>query len=178
MEWTVHGERTLYDSEWMRLALVDVELPSGPRFEHHVLRMPAEAAGVVVDDPARGVLLLWRHRFITDRWGWEIPAGGLDEDEAPDVGAARETLEESGWRPRSLELLASYNPMPGGVDQTFHLFLAEGADEVGEPTDPTESERVEWVSLEVVREAIVDGRIVEGMTLTALSLALATGRIA
>ena len=51
MEWTVHGERTLYDSEWMRLALVDVELPSGPRFEHHVVRMPAEAAGVVVDDP-------------------------------------------------------------------------------------------------------------------------------
>ena len=51
MEWTVHGERTIYDSEWMRLALVDVELPSGARFEHHVLRMPAEAAGVVVDDP-------------------------------------------------------------------------------------------------------------------------------
>jgi nucleoside-diphosphate-sugar epimerase len=60
------GERTIYDSEWMRLALVDVELPSGSRFEHHVLRMPAQAAGVVVDDPDRGVLLLWRHRFIND----------------------------------------------------------------------------------------------------------------
>jgi len=36
----VHGERTLYDSDWMRLTLVDVELPSGERFEHHVVRFP------------------------------------------------------------------------------------------------------------------------------------------
>ena len=73
MEWTVHGERSVYESEWMNLSLVDVELPSGKRFEHHVLRMPCDAAGVVVDDPDRGVLLLWRHRFISDTWGWEVP---------------------------------------------------------------------------------------------------------
>ena len=73
MEWTVHGERSVYESEWMSLSLVDVELPSGKRFEHHVLRMPCDAAGVVVDDPERGVLLLWRHRFISDTWGWEVP---------------------------------------------------------------------------------------------------------
>ena len=78
----------------------------------------------------------------------------------------------------ALEPLASYNPMPGGVDQTFHLFLSAGAEQVGEPTDPSESERVEWVPIDTVREAIVDGRIVEGMSITALALALATGRIA
>ena len=179
MRWTVHGERFVYESDWMSMSLVEVEPPGSEPFEHHVVRMPRAAAGTVVWDPAsRRVLLLWRHRFITDRWGWEIPAGGLDEGEGPDDGARRETLEESGWRPLALEPLASYNPMPGGVDQTFHLFLATGAEEVGAPTDPTESERVEWVPLDTVREAIVDGRIVEGMSITALSLALATGRIA
>jgi 8-oxo-dGTP pyrophosphatase MutT (NUDIX family) len=162
----------------MSLALVDVEPPGHARFEHHVLRMPRAAAGTILHDrEADRVLLLWRHRFITDRWGWEIPAGGLDEGETPEQGAEREAVEEAGWRPRSLELLASYNPMPGGVDQTFHLFLADQLEHVGEPTDPAEAERVEWVPLDVVRDALVDGRIVEGMTLTALSLALATGRI-
>jgi hypothetical protein len=29
---------------------------------------------VVMDEDDR-VLLLWRHRFITDTWGWEVPAG-------------------------------------------------------------------------------------------------------
>ena len=90
MKWTVHGERVIYDSPWVRLALTDVEIPGGPRFEHHVVRMPAEAAGTVVVDPARGVLLLWRHRFTTDTWGWEVPAGRVDEGETPIEAAARE----------------------------------------------------------------------------------------
>lgn len=179
MRWIVHGERYVYESDWMSMSLVEVEPPGTEAFEHHVVRMPRPASGTVVWDPDRAaVLLLWRHRFITDRWGWEIPAGGLEVGESPEAGAVREAVEESGWRPRALELIASYNPMPGGVDQVFHLFLADGADEVGLPTDPTESERVEWVPLTTIREALVDGRIVEGMTLTALSLALATDRIA
>jgi hypothetical protein len=78
MRWRVHGERPIYESEWLRLVLTDVEIPGGERFEHHVVRVPNQAAGTVVRDEQRGVLLLWRHRFITDTWGYEIPAGGLN----------------------------------------------------------------------------------------------------
>lgn len=46
----------------------DVEIPGGPRFDHHVLRFPRVSVGAVVVDPDR-VLLLWRHRFTTNRWG-------------------------------------------------------------------------------------------------------------
>ena len=77
MRWIVHGERALYSSPWVGLRMVDVEIPGGERFEHHVVRVPRQAAGCVVHDPDRGVLLLWRHRFITDTWGWEIPAGAF-----------------------------------------------------------------------------------------------------
>lgn len=175
MRWTVHGERYLHESDWMSLLLVDVEIPGGRRFEHHVLRYPRAAAGTIVFDPQRSsVLMLWRHRFITDQWGWELPAGGLEEDETPDEGARREAVEETGWQPRSLAHLTSYNPMPGGIDQVFHVFVAHGAEQVGEPSDPAESERIEWVPLAELRSALTDGRIVEGMTLTALALAFAT----
>ena len=53
MRWTVHGERALYSSPWVSLVLVDVELPEGERFEHHVVRLPAPAASCLVDDPER-----------------------------------------------------------------------------------------------------------------------------
>ncbi len=112
----MHGERVIYDSEWIRLALADVELPSGKRFEHHVVRMPYVAAGTVVDDPDRGVLLLWRHRFTTDTWGWEIPAGRVDEGETPAEAATRETVEEAGWRPGPLTLMTAYYPHNGLSD--------------------------------------------------------------
>jgi 8-oxo-dGTP pyrophosphatase MutT (NUDIX family) len=170
--WTVHGERTLYDSPWVRLALVDVEIPGVRRFEHHVVRVPRPAAGVVVHDPDRGVLLLWRHRFITDSWGYEIPAGGVDEGETPEQAAAREVLEETGWRPGPLRELAVYHPSNGLNDQTFHLFVADGATHVGEPTDTSESERVEWMPEDALAAIVRQGDVRDGLSLTALSMAL------
>jgi 8-oxo-dGTP pyrophosphatase MutT (NUDIX family) len=173
MEWTVHGERRVYDNEWMRVALVDVELPSGARFEHHVLRMPAQASGVVVDVADRGVLLLWRHRFITDTWGWELPAGRVDAGETAIEAGARETLEETGWQPGPLVPMFSYFPHNGTSDMTFNLFVATSATHVGDPADPDESERVEWVSWDTIRSEIAAGRIRDGMSLTGLLYRLA-----
>jgi 8-oxo-dGTP pyrophosphatase MutT (NUDIX family) len=128
-----------------------------------------------VHDPDRGVLLLWRHRFITDTWGWEIPAGRVDDGEDPAEGAAREVLEETGWRPGPLRPLVVYQPTNGLSDQRFHLFAAEGAEPVGEPSDPTESERIEWVPLGRLRAAVAAGEVVDGLSLTALLYAMAFG---
>lgn len=177
MEWTVHGERPIYESEWVRLTLVDVEVPGGERFDHHVVRSPQPAAGVVAVDAGRGVLLMWRHRFITDSWGWEIPAGRLDAGEAPVDAAAREMLEETGWAPRSLRPLVSYHPQIGLSDQTYHVFSAAGADEMGLPTDPGESERIEWVPFPEAVELVLGGGVVDGLSLVGLFHAMATGLI-
>jgi 8-oxo-dGTP pyrophosphatase MutT (NUDIX family) len=130
--------------------------------------MPAQASGVVVEDPDRGVLLLWRHRFATDTWGWEVPAGRIDPGETPEEAGRRETLEETGWEPGPLTRLTTYFPHNGTSDATFHLFRADGATHVGDPSDPTESERVEWRTWEDVRAAVAAGEVRDGLSLTAL----------
>jgi 8-oxo-dGTP pyrophosphatase MutT (NUDIX family) len=168
MKWIVHGERLLYESQWMNLALTDVEIPGGARFEHHVIRAPAGASGTVITDTDRGVLLVWRHRFATDTWGWEVPAGRIDAGETPEAAALRETLEETGWRPGPLTHLTTYHPNNGQSDLRFHLFHAEGATYVGDPTDWAEVERVAWLSLDDVRDAVATGQVVDGLSLTAL----------
>lgn len=172
MEWTVHGERTLYESEWVTLGVADVEVPGIRRFDHHVVRV-GPAAGVVVVDPDRGVLLLWRHRFVTDTWGWEIPAGRIDEGETEVDAAARETLEETGWRPGPLRPLVRFFPSNGLSDQEFVIFTADSARHVGDPADPSESSRVEWVPLDRLREEIAAGAMRDGLSLTACCYALA-----
>jgi 8-oxo-dGTP pyrophosphatase MutT (NUDIX family) len=177
VRWTIHGERPIYDSEWMRLVLVDVEIPGGDRFDHHVVRYPQAASGTVVVDPDRGVLMLWRHRFITDTWGWEIPAGRVEPGETPDDAARRETEEETGWRPGPLRALGAYAPSNGSTDQIFHVFVADGATHIGEPTDVGESERIAWVPVAEVRDLIATGQITDGLSLTSLLWALATAAI-
>jgi 8-oxo-dGTP pyrophosphatase MutT (NUDIX family) len=170
VEWIVHGERALYESEWVNLALVDIEIPDERRFDHHVVRVPRAAAGAVVHRPGE-VLLLWRHRFITDTWGWEIPAGKIEDGETPVEGAAREALEETGWQPGPMRHVTSFHPTNGLSDQTFHIFLADGATHVGDPTDRSEATSIEWVAVERVRELIEAGDVRDGLSLCALAVA-------
>ena len=168
MKWIVHGERVVYDNEWIRLALTDVEIPGERRFEHHVIRMPADAAGTLIYDDHLGVLLLWRHRFVTDTWGWEVPAGRVDPGETPIQAAAREAYEETGWKPGPIRHLTTYFPHNGLNDCAFHLFAADGAAHVGDPTDPSESERIEWLPLDRLRDEVRSGNIRDGLSLTAV----------
>jgi 8-oxo-dGTP pyrophosphatase MutT (NUDIX family) len=168
VEWIQHGERSIYESPWVSLRLVDVEVPGGERFEHHVIRRHLPAAGCVVHDPERGVLLIWRNRFITRTWGWEIPAGRVEEGEDPAAAAAREVLEETGWRPGPVRHLFGFFPTNGISDGRFEIFAAAGAAHVGDPTDPSEAARVEWVPVDRVRELIATGEVKDGLSLTGL----------
>lgn len=177
MRWTVHGERAVYSSPWMSVHLVDVEPPGSERFEHHAIRMPAAAAGVVLYDPRpdRGVLLLHRHRFIGDFWGWEIPAGRIEAGESPEAAARRESREEVGWEPATLTPLTTYRYASGSSDGQFTLFLGTDVREVGPPTDTAESDRIEWMAPAAVRELIASGHLLDGLSLTALLWAFTFG---
>jgi len=173
MQWKVHGQRSLYTSDWVNLDLFDVELPDGRQLEHHVIRMPKQSIATLVLDVEQRALLIWRHRFITDSWGWEIPAGWTDGSEAPIDAARREVEEETGWRPGPLKSLCTYNALPGISDARFHLFTADGATYQGPPVDSTEADRVEWVPISRVGALIERDELADGPTLTALTLVLA-----
>jgi 8-oxo-dGTP pyrophosphatase MutT (NUDIX family) len=170
MRWTVHGERPLYADEWLDIRLADVELPDGRHLEHRLIRTAPGAGCVTVKDGR--VLLLWRHRFITGTWGWEIPVGRIDPGEDPAHAAVRETVEETGWRPGALAPLLRVEPTPGISDSVHHVYLAHGAEHVGPPEDDFESDHVSWVPLTDVPALISRGEISTGTTLAALLYAL------
>ena len=122
------------------------------------------------------VLLMYRHRFITDTWGWEIPAGAVDEHESLEAGAIREAVEESGWRPLTLTPLCRFFPANGVLGQTFHIFVSRDAVEVGEP-DVNEATRIEWFAPDEVRSLLQQGEITDGLSFGAVTYALATGAL-
>lgn len=178
-QWTVHGERVIDDTRRAVLSVADVELPDGVRFEQYVLRVPAAAIVVVLNDSSE-VLMMWRHRFILDRWVWELPGGYLDPGEDAVACAAREVEEETGWRPRSMEPLLTFQPMVGTVDQPNIIYLSRGAEHTGAAPDVNEAERIGWIPLGEVSQHLRDGTIVGAGSvagLLAVLLARAEGRL-
>ncbi|MGK4578597.1 NUDIX hydrolase [Kitasatospora sp. HPMI-4] len=164
MRWTVHGERTLLDTPWVRLRSLDVRQPDGVRTDYHVVRLRDVAVTAAVDDQRR-VLMLWRHRFVTDTWAWELPMGLIEDGETPAAAAARELEEETGWRPEAMRELIYAQPAAGITDSQHFVFRADGARRVSEPTERNESDQLEWIPLTRIPGMIARRKIVSSATL-------------
>ncbi|WP_245554590.1 NUDIX hydrolase [Actinosynnema mirum] len=162
----------MYESPWVTVGLADISVPSGERFEHHTVAFPAAAMTVVLDDAGDNVLLSWRHRFAPDVWNWELPGGIVEDGEAPAITAAREVEEETGYRPRSMEHLVTFEPAVGMLRNPNHVYLAKGAELVGEASELNEG-RFEWVPLKTVPDLIRTCSVVNSGSLVGLLHVLA-----
>ncbi|MGI5287111.1 NUDIX domain-containing protein [Nonomuraea polychroma] len=165
MLWQVHSEKTLYAAPSADVRIADVELPDGRHRDHHLIRT-TPAAGAVVTDEQDRVLLIWRHRFITDSWGWEIPLGEVVEGEMPQAAAAREVEQKTGWRPGLLRPLLAVQPDNRLTDTLHYVYRAESATRLGPPADPWG--RIDWLPMSGIRRLIDNGDIICGTTLSSL----------
>lgn len=158
MRWKNLGEHTVYENPWLRMNLADVELPDGRHLDHYVIRQRPVALATAVNE-ANEVLLIWRHRFITDSWGFELAAGVVEDGEDIEAAAAREMLEETGWRPGPLKHLLTVEPSNGMTNSRHHIYWSTSAEHIGDPEDAIESSRREWVPLAGVPDLIASGKI-------------------
>lgn len=165
--WKNLGEHEVYSNPWLRINLADVELPDGRHLDHYLMRLRPVALCTAVNAGGE-VLLLWRHRFITDTWGWELAAGVVEDGESLEAAAAREMLEETGWRPGPLKHLMTVEPSNGLSDALHHVYWSESAEYVGHPEDDFESERREWVPLSLVPELVAKGSVRSANAVSAL----------
>jgi 8-oxo-dGTP pyrophosphatase MutT (NUDIX family) len=175
VRWTVHGRQPIYESRWVSLDLIDVEPAGGERYDHHVVGIPYEAVSVVVRHPDHGVLLLYRHRFITDTAGFELPAGGIDQGESVADAATREVLEETGWTVSTPQIFMTANASDGVSDQKFHFAYAEALEQAHEPEDAHEADRLYWVPTDQLPDLIKAGEVPGCPTMAGLLYALTFG---
>ncbi|GGQ86430.1 NUDIX hydrolase [Streptomyces asoensis] len=169
MQWTKQNEQTVYENRWFSVNLADVELPDGRHLDHFLIRLRPVAVATVVNQ-ADEVLLLWRHRFITDSWGWELAAGVVEDGEDIARAAARELEEETGWRPGPLRHLMSVEPSNGLTDAVHHIYWSDDGEYVGHPVDDFESDRREWVHLGLVPGMVARGEVPAANMAAALML--------
>jgi len=141
--------------------------PDGKTLAREIVCHPGSVVLLPLLEDGR-VVLIRNYRVAVEDWLVELPAGTLSRGEEPLAAAHRELAEETGYRARSLELLLSFYPSPGILDERMHLFLATGLDPG--PTELDAGEQIEpclvpWPeALQMAR----DGRIRDAKTLTGL----------
>ncbi|MGH2555631.1 MAG: NUDIX hydrolase [Actinomycetota bacterium] len=153
--------------EAFRGKLIRVAVEQWPAGEREVVRHPGACAVVALTETGE-VLLVRQMREPIRETLLEIPAGVYDvEGEDPSGCAARELMEETGYRATNLEPLATIVTSPGFTDERIDLFMARAEDSGG----PAE-EGVEVVSIPLAEaiEATRDGRIRDAKSLVGLLL--------
>ena len=161
------AHRRVYEGKVLSLDVDEVEEPGGVKATREVVRHAGSVATLAVDDRGRA-LLVRQFRYAVGQAVWELPAGRRDGGEAPEAGARRELIEETGVVAAHMELLAEFFTTPGFCDERMWLFRASGLT-LG-IAQPEADERIEmrWFTPAEVDAALADGTVREGKTLVAL----------
>jgi ADP-ribose pyrophosphatase YjhB (NUDIX family) len=165
--WRNLGEQPVVETPWFKLRQARVELPGGRQLDHYLLRLPPLTMTAMLDAEDR-VLLLWRHRFIPDSRGWELPSGIAAPGGDLAATASRQALAESGWEAVAPRPLLTLGQNSGLTDSAVHVFVTRQAVRRGPPEADFEAERIEWIPLADAPALIAGGQVRDASTAAAL----------
>ncbi len=119
------AEPVLLTASRFRVVRVEQVTSDGRRRSREIVRHPGAVVLLPLVDNDH-VCLIRNYRVSINATLIELPAGTLEPDEPPAATAARELLEETGYVAEQLELLHTYYPSPGIMDERMYLFVARG----------------------------------------------------
>jgi ADP-ribose pyrophosphatase len=148
--------------------------PDGRRGEFWLLDVPDWVNVVPVLAPPGGeakFLMVRQFRHGSGTITTEVPAGIVERGEDPRAAAARELLEETGFRAGRLSLLGKVQPNPALMGNWCHTYLAEDlAPAEGSHADPMELLEAIAVPVAEVDKRMGTGEYVNSLAVLALGL--------
>jgi ADP-ribose pyrophosphatase len=164
----------VYEGRLFRVLHDKLIEPTGKPSERDVIRHNGSVVILAVDkskskkDP--WIVMEHQYRHAAKQYLWELPAGKLEPNEDPLLGAQRELEEETGYRAKKWKPLVEYYGSPGFLGESMKVFLAEGL--MAGDAHPEDDEDIEFrlVKLSEIVEMIEKGAIKDGKTLCSVLL--------
>lgn len=163
------ASRTIYNGRIFDIRIDEIR-EGEKQYEREIVEHKGGAVIVPVFDDGT-VALVRQYRHAAGGFLLEIPAGMLDDNEDPMIGAVRELEEEIGVRASHIEKLTELYPSPGYLTEKMYLFMATGLTEVGQNLDHDENLTVERYSFKELEAMSRDGRIADAKTIVGVILA-------
>jgi ADP-ribose pyrophosphatase len=168
--WRTVDSKPIYANKWLSLREDLVEMPDGRTTMYGVVTT-GDCVGVLPFVDADTVLLIRQYRYVARRVTWEMPTGGVHAGESLEAAAQRELAEEIGHRAGRITPLSTYHTSKSVIDETAHLYLADGLTPALRPPDDTEFIDVQPFPFADALSMVLAGEIVDSMTIIAVLLA-------
>ncbi len=115
---------TIYQGPVFGVRRDEVLEPSGIRITREVITHPGSVVVLPVLPDGR-ILLIRQYRHATRQYLWELVAGRMEAGESPRRAAARELIEETGYRARRFRVFLDVFPTPGFLEERMYILLAQ-----------------------------------------------------
>lgn len=117
----ITSRRVAFSTPWFDLVAKNTD-DAPPDSPYYSLAM-SDYVSVLAMTPDSKAVLVRQYRPAVERVTLELPSGHVDAAEMPEQAAARELLEETGYRVSSLELLGKLCPDTGRMENRVWYFL-------------------------------------------------------
>ena len=165
----VHSEN-IFQGRVINIYRESIRYPDGHEFKIEFVSHGGSVAILPVDKDGN-IWFVQQYRHPAGGLLLELPAGTLEENESPEVCAAREIREEIGMAAAHFKKIGEFFLAPGYSSEYMFIFLATDLRE-----DPLEQDAAEYIvvekySVEEAYEMVGRGEIKDAKTLGALTLA-------
>ncbi|HLM62513.1 MAG TPA: NUDIX hydrolase [Pyrinomonadaceae bacterium] len=117
------------------------------------------------------VALVKQYRHPAGKYLLEIPAGSLNANESPEIGARRELEEEIGVTAGKMEKLSEFYVSPGFLSEKMFVFLATDLTKTAQNLEDDELIEIEKFTFKRAFEMIQNNEIEDAKTIAGLILA-------
>jgi 8-oxo-dGTP pyrophosphatase MutT (NUDIX family) len=157
------------ENPWYKVRQDKVIRPDGKQGLYNVVECGQSVFIVPVTEDHK-IILIKQFRYTTQRGGWELPAGSVDEGEDPLTAAKRELKEETGFVANDWQSLdATFDSMNGMCDAVAHVFIARNLKDSHVHEQTAEGiTGMQSFSFQEIVTMIQDGRIVDGLSIASL----------
>jgi ADP-ribose pyrophosphatase len=159
--------KTVYKGRVFGIRRDEVIEPSGVRTTREMITHPGSVVVLPVL-PDKKIVLIRQYRHAARQYMWELVAGRIDGGEGPKKAAARELIEETGYRAKKFTIFLDVFPTPGFLEERMYILLAEQVTP-GE-SHPEEDEKIEAKSYtrKELEQMIHSGKIIDAKTIAGL----------
>jgi ADP-ribose pyrophosphatase len=133
------SSKVIYDGKIFGIRRDEIIEPGGVRTTREVITHPGSVVVLPVLPDGR-ILMIRQYRHAARQYLWELVAGRIDAGESPRKAAARELIEETGYRARKLRSFLGVFPTPGFLEERMFILLAEGL--IAGVAEPEEDEKI------------------------------------